>query len=122
MDDDIDRSLCSLRYVSVDNIVKKIRNMGRGSLLACKVVRPGLHFLRGMFALLSGSRRGHYYIRLNRQFRADLQWWNGKSMLSEVYSSNSNVHIVSDVSGSWGCTAYWNGECFQVAWSDYPEF
>ena len=43
---------------------------------ACKVVRPGRRFLRGMFSLLSGSRRSHHYIRLNRQFRADLEWWN----------------------------------------------
>ena len=96
---------------------------------ACKVVRPGRRFLRGMFELLSGSMRGHYYIRLNRQFRADLEWWNaflsqwnGKSMLSDVYTSNPNVHIVSDASGSWGCAAYWNSEWFQVAWSNYPEF
>jgi len=58
---------------------------------ACKVVRPGRRFLRGMFSLLSGSRRSHHYIRLNRQFRADLEWWNvflsrwnGASMLFEV--------------------------------------
>ena len=32
------------------------------------------------------------------------------------------VHIMSDASGSWGCAAYWNGEWFQVAWSNHLEF
>ena len=58
---------------------------------ACRVIRPGRCFLRRMFLLLSGNRKGHRYIRLNRQFKADLEWynvflsqWNGTLMLFKV--------------------------------------
>ena len=44
---------------------------------ACRVVRPGRSFLRRAIDLLRtpGATRGHHHIRLNREFRADLQWW-----------------------------------------------
>ena len=34
MNDSISRSLCSLQYVSIEDIVNKIEKMGRGALLA----------------------------------------------------------------------------------------
>ena len=34
MNDGISRSLCSLQYVSIEDIVNKIEKMGRGALLA----------------------------------------------------------------------------------------
>lgn len=43
---------------------------------ACKVVRPGRRFLRGVFSLLSQFRRDDHVIRLNAAFRADLEWWH----------------------------------------------
>ena len=95
---------------------------------ACRVVRLGRRFLRGMFLLLSGNRKGHHYIRLNRQFKADLEWWNvflsqwnGTSMLFKVNMREPQVHVFSDASGSWGCGAYWEGEWFQVTWSNHLE-
>ena len=69
-----------------------------------------------------------------QQFKADLElWnvflsqWNGTSMLFKVSMRKlevhiPQVHIMSDASGSWGCAAYWNGEWFQVAWSNHLEF
>ena len=42
---------------------------------ACRVIRPGRSFLRGMIDLLRPPHRPHHYIRLNCQFRADLQRW-----------------------------------------------
>ena len=55
---------------------------------ACKVVRPGRRFLRGIFGLLSQFGRRDHMIRLNAGFRADLEWWhafvadwNGVSMI-----------------------------------------
>ena len=44
---------------------------------ACRVVKPGRTFLRRMIDLLRipGATEGHHHIRLNRGFRADLQWW-----------------------------------------------
>ena len=46
----------------------------------------------------------------------------GASMLFEVNMREPQVHLVTDASGLWGCAAYWNGEWFQIAWSEYPEF
>ena len=43
---------------------------------ACKVVRPGRRFLRGVFGLLSQFRRPDHQIRLNAAFRPDLEWWH----------------------------------------------
>ena len=42
---------------------------------AAKVIRPGRTFLRTMINLLKGRRSPHHYIRLNKEFRADLAWW-----------------------------------------------
>ena len=59
---------------------------------ACKVVRPGRRFLRGIFDLLAWTKKQHHFIRLNEQFQGDIEWWrvflkdwNGVSML---YSSS----------------------------------
>ena len=51
---------------------------------ACKVVRPGRRFLRGVFGLISQFRRQDHRIRLNAAFRADLSWGSGRGLL-EVY-------------------------------------
>ena len=52
---------------------KELQRLAGHLCHACRVVRPGRRFLRGVFALLSGGRRGHHYIRLNKHFRADLE-------------------------------------------------
>ena len=76
---------------------------------ACKVVRPGRRFLRGLFQLLSKSHRRYFCIRLNCSFRADLEWWhtflvgwNGASMLYPVQAQNAR-----DISGwlEWSINA-----------------
>ena len=78
---------------------------------ACKVVRPGRRFLRGIFGLLSQFGRRDHMIRLNAGFRADLEWWhafvvdwNGVSMIrgGELKQGERMVEIWSDASGSWG--------------------
>ena len=43
---------------------------------ACKVIRPGRRFLRGVFGLLSQFHKRDHMIRLNAAFRADLDWWH----------------------------------------------
>ena len=43
---------------------------------ACKVVRPGRRFLRGMIELLAVVRKCHHHVHLNTAFRADLEWWH----------------------------------------------
>ena len=74
---------------------------------ACKVVRPGRRFLRGMIALLSVAKRPSHHIRLNESFRADLEWWatflspwNGVSMLDGGQRKLPDTEIWSDASGS----------------------
>lgn len=93
---------------------------------ACRVVRPGQRFLRGMFHALSCARRPHHYVRINARFRADLEWWhtflrgwNGVYMLPE---ERKREEIWSDASGSWGCAAYWGDQWFQLQWSEFPGF
>ncbi len=82
---------------------------------ACKVVRPGRRFLRGMFGLLSLFRRQLHPIRLSKAFKADLEWWyvfleswNGVSMLRE--------RRLQGPFGGWG------DQWFQIAWSEFPQF
>ena len=96
---------------------------------ACKVIRPGRRFLRGIFGLLSQFERKDHPIRLNREFRADMEWWyefasrwNGVSLLRERTLQHPAVELWSDASGSWGCGALWSDKWFQVEWKDWPGF
>lgn len=93
---------------------------------ACKVVRPGRSFLRRMLDLLHRSGAGiatrpHHHIRLNREFRSDLQWWrrfivewNGVSFWK--HEDQHPVEVTSDASGHWGCGAWSGKKWFQVKW------
>ena len=38
-------------------------------------VRPDRTFLKRMIELSTVAKENHYYIRLNRGLRSDLQWW-----------------------------------------------
>ena len=96
---------------------------------ACKVVRPGRRFLRGLIGRLAGAKRRHFHIRLNTEFRADLEWWhiflaswNGTSLLRQDRLQSPDFSIWSDASGSWGCAAVWDSQWFQVAWQNCEEF
>ena len=92
---------------------------------ACKVVRVGRIFLRRMIDTAHSVRHLHYQIRLNVEFRSDLEWWvlflerwNGRSM-REVHNPQWDPDIVfsSDASGSWGCGAVWNHNWLQCPWN-----
>ena len=93
---------------------------------ACKVIRPGRRFLRGVFGLLSQfHRRDH----MNSAFRADMEWWhvfastwNGVSLMRDVSQHSPTFKIWSDASGGWGCGAVWEDQWFQVQWSEWPGF
>ena len=77
--------------------------------------------IQDVFSLLSMARRPHYYLSLNRIARADLQWWacflqswNGISFLS---LGEPHIHIYSDTSGSFGCSAFdLSRSLFQLPW------
>ena len=93
---------------------------------ACRVVRPGRRFLRGMFTAISHAKKSYHHVRLNAEFRADLEWWkaffrqwNGISM---ILVHQEVLQVWSDTSGSWGCGAYWENKWFQLRWEDYPGF
>ena len=88
---------------------------------ACKVIRPGRRFLRGVFGLLSQFHRRYHMIRLNSAFRADMEWWhvfastwNGVSLMRDVSRHSPAFEIWSDASGGWGCGAVWEDQWFQV--------
>ena len=91
---------------------------------ACCVVRPGRSFLRRMIGLAKVARELHHRIRLNKDFRSDLQWWacflpdwNGISMMSGLSQYRYSGTITSDASGTWGCGAYSSaGDWFQLEW------
>ena len=96
---------------------------------ACKVVKPGRRFLRGLIVRLAGAKRRHFHIRLNTEFRADVEWWhiflaswNGTSLLRQDRLQSPEFSIWSDASGSWGCAAVWDSQWFQVAWQNCEEF
>ena len=91
---------------------------------AAKVVWPGRTFLHRMIDLLCCFRRRDHPIRLNHEFRLDLEWWhtflsswNGVSFwLFPGMSPPADVEVVSDASGSLGFGAYLNGAWLAVPW------
>ena len=93
---------------------------------AAKVVWPGRTFLRRMIDLLCCFRKRDHPIRLNQEFRLDLEWWhtflsswNGVSFwLFPGMSPPSDAEVVSDASGSLGFGAYLSGAWFSGSWAD----
>ena len=90
---------------------------------AATVVRQGRTFLRELFAILKVARSPAYFVRLNQEVKADIQWWhcflhhwNGQSFFPRASPS---VHVFSDAAGSFGCGAFQtDGNWFQLAWPD----
>ena len=96
---------------------------------ASQVVRPGRIFLRRLYNLLAQIRsyKPHHSVRLNAEAQADLEWWstfllswNGTSILRPVTTSNPDIDVWSDASGSWGCGALWQTRWLQVSWDSWP--
>ena len=91
---------------------------------ACRVVKPGRSFLRRMIDLSTTAKELHHFIRLNKGFRSDLEWWamflegwNGVSLLSTVARGPPDIVVTSDASGTWGCGAFSSsGDWFQCPW------
>ena len=61
-----DKKSCTKR--ELESLIGSPRN-------ACKVIRPGRSFLRRMIDLLHIPQRPGHHVRLNQQFRSNLQWW-----------------------------------------------
>ena len=114
------RSFCTLK--ELESLAGKLQH-------ACKVVKPGRTFMRRMFELMKGTRRGQRFVRLNVAFRSDLAWWhlfmarwNGRAILASPEQAGPRHHLFSDASGVFGCGAMWGVQWFQLPWpqeSDY---
>ena len=63
----VGRRFCTLK--ELESLVGKLQH-------ACKVVRPGRTFLRRMFELIKGAKKGQRFLRLNSAFKSDLAWWH----------------------------------------------
>ena len=48
--------------------------------------------------------------------------WNGVSMMTQPDLHSPDIQIFSDASCSWGCSAIWDNQWFQVAWDSAQEF
>ena len=90
---------------------------------AASVVRFGRCFLRRMMDLSTSVPELHYHIRLNREFRSDLQWWatfapqwNGTCMLTPLLQESPHIIVHSDASGAQGFGAYSPNGWFQGKW------
>ena len=90
---------------------------------ASSVVRFGCCFLRRMIDLSTTATEPHHHIRLNREFRSDLQWWacfaphwNGTCLLAPLLQATPDVVVHSDASGSWGFGAVAISTWFHGRW------
>lgn len=80
---------------------------------ACSVIVPGRAFLRRLIDLTVGVKYSSYYIRLNKEVKADLAVWesflasyNGKSFfMSDRWSNSQFLNLYTDASGSLGVGA-----------------
>ena len=97
---------------------------------ACKVVWPGRTFMRRMINLLRCFRKDDHPIRLNEEFKRDLNWWldffsqwNGISFfLLPHLLPPPTVYVGSDASGTRGYGAYLNSDWFNGRWSPKQTF
>ena len=109
-------SLKSCRRQQLESLIGTLQH-------ACRVVKPGRAFLRRAIDLLRtpGATKGHHHLRLNRECRADIQWWrtfavhwNGVSMFP--CPPRPTFTATSDASGTWGCGAWSGSGWFQLEW------
>ena len=90
---------------------------------AATVVKPGRTFLRRMIDLAACFSRLDHHIRLNAQFRSDLQWWSlflpDWNRSGFFQPKTPTVEVVSDASGSWGCGVFHSSLWFQYQWPGF---
>ena len=110
---------CKLRFCTL----KELKSLVGKLQHACKVVRPGRTFMRYMFELMKGARKGQRFLRLNSAFKSDLAWWhlfmeqwNGTLMLFNLGQASPRYHLFSDASDIFGCGAWWEAQWFQLPW------
>ena len=92
---------------------------------ACKIAPQGRTFLRRMINLLCAFQRDDHPIRLNKEFRLDLLWWqelfqvwDGLSLfLTPTWAPIPDFQVSSDAAGSLGYGAIFEGHWFSGSWS-----
>ena len=92
---------------------------------ACKIAPQGRTFLRRMINLLCAFQRDDHPIRLNREFRLDLLWWqelfrvwDGLSLfLTPTWAPIPDFQVSSDAAGSLGYGAIFQCHWFSGSWS-----
>lgn len=96
---------------------------------AAKVVWPGRAFIRRMINMLSCFRRQDHPIRLNKEFRLDLQWWlcflvdwNGvKFWHFPGLCPVPDIEVTSDAAGAVGYGAFFGKQWFNGVWQQSQE-
>ena len=90
---------------------------------AGRAVRPGRSYLRRLIDLSLSTRHLDQFVRLNREARADLEWWfkfistwNGTAMILVDRTVDPAVTLTSDASGTWGCGAYVGKHWSRLPW------
>ena len=91
---------------------------------AGKAVRPGRAYVRRLIDLGSTASHNDNYVRINREARANLEWWhlfletwNGVAMMTADSREVPYIVLTSDASGNWGCGALSGGKWFMLPWS-----
>ena len=92
---------------------------------AAKEVWPGRTFLRRTIDLSCCFWKRYHPIRINQEFRLDLDWWrtflsswNGVSFwLFPGLEPSPDVEVISDASGSLGFGAFSSGAWFFGSWA-----
>ena len=86
--------------------------------------RASRSFLRRLIDLASTAKHLDYYVRMNLEARADVEWWahyaelwNGIAMMQMGQEAQPEATVTSDASGSWGCRAYVGEHWFMLKWS-----
>ena len=128
--DKLDRLRQTLREVRGMKACRKRQLLSLVGILshACKAVRAGRSFVRRLINLSTTVKQLDRFVRLNREARADLEWWfqfgqewNGTAMMWHVDRARPEVVLTSDASGSWGCSAWWESRWFQLQWQGLGE-
>lgn len=90
-------------------------------------MKPGRAFVHQTIKLSTVRKHMDAWIRINQQFRADLDWWyqmvstwNGASILALLKAEAPDHTITSDASGSWECGgAFHANEWVQMQWDSH---
>ena len=90
---------------------------------AARAVPAGRLFTRRLIALSSKVTKLHHRIRLNKEARRDITWWqeflpgwNGTAKFITEDVDAHDLDLYTDASGKHGCGAYYKGAWFFYKW------